>query len=160
MDWAARCIQSICIPASRANMTARRIIVISAGPSQFSLLFMCINFLAAKEAQKVCTAEIQLRSRVLIPSKTATCKTFVFNLSRKKYTFKLLVFSINPRAPGFCKSSLQRSLLTNGCCLDVKLDVCPTLKCTRSFRFKCLTRKQFSRDKSRSRIQFKAIVDP
>ena len=42
-------------------------------------------------------------------------------------------------------------MLTNGCCLDVKLDVCPTQKCTRSFQFPIqMSNKKtiFSRQKS------------
>ena len=42
-------------------------------------------------------------------------------------------------------------MLTNGCCLDVKLDVCPTQKCTRSFEFPIqMSNKKtiFSRQKS------------
>ena len=122
-------------------MTARRIIVISAGPSQFSLLFMCIYFLAAKEAQKGSKILLRFSFHPRNPSMTLTWAA--------KKTFRSLVLSI----PELCKSSLRHcSLLTNCFKLsDVKLDVCPTQKCTRSFEFPIqMSHKKtiFSRQKS------------
>ena len=114
---------------TRANMTARRIIVISAGVQalvQF-ILFMCIQFFLSCERSSKSLSKV---SAQFPGPHSILAKLSVFNFQKPCfYNLYELRDSVNLTilAAQLARKPFKLS--------DLKLDVCPSQKCTRSFEF-------------------------